>query len=241
MTAAPGQPLLSRHANCAPEFRKVSPRTVRRVPAEPIKNARTPARLVQRTRGMRMFETMPTPLARPLLLLAAGVLLAACSAAAPAASPAATLGASASVGAASAASPVGAASTAASPASASGSASAAASGTAVSAKETEFKIELASSTAPAGSVTFQINNAGTIVHEFVVMKTDLAADKLPVDPGKGVVSEETPGLSVVDEVEDIAVGASPTLTVDLPASHYVVICNIPGHYTGGMHADFTTN
>ena len=90
-------------------------------------------------------------------------------------------------------------------------------------------------------MTFQINNAGTVVHEFVVMKTDLAADKLPIDTSKGVVSEETSGLTVIDEVEDIAIGATPSLAVTLPAGHYVLICNLPGHYAGGMHADFTTN
>jgi uncharacterized cupredoxin-like copper-binding protein len=25
----------------------------------------------------------------------------------------------------------------------------------------------------------------------------------------------------------------------LPAGHYVLICNIDGHYRAGMHADFT--
>lgn len=111
----------------------------------------------------------------------------------------------------------------------------------MTAKESEFKIELSATTAPAGSVTFQITNGGTVVHEFVVMKTDLAADKLPVDSSEGVVSEDTAGISVVDEVEDLAVGASASLTVNLPAGHYVAICNVPAHYAGGMHVDFTTN
>jgi uncharacterized cupredoxin-like copper-binding protein len=116
-----------------------------------------------------------------------------------------------------------------------------ASGNQVTAKESEFKIELGATSAAAGSVTFQINNAGTVVHEFVVMKTDLASDKLPIDSSEGVASEETPGVTAIDEIEDIAVGASPTLTVDLPAGHYVVICNLPAHYAAGMRADFTTN
>jgi uncharacterized cupredoxin-like copper-binding protein len=117
----------------------------------------------------------------------------------------------------------------------------AASGGSVTAKETEFKIDLGATSAAAGSVTFQITNGGTVVHEFVVLKTDLAADKLPLDTSTGVVSEDTAGLTVVDEVEDIAVGATPSLTVDLPAGHYVVICNLPAHYAGGMHTDFTTS
>ncbi len=139
---------------------------------------------------------------------------------------------------------VGACSTAGSsadPSAPGGTSTASGSSAAVSATETEFKIDLSASTSAAGPVTFQIDNAGTIVHEFVVMKTDLAADKLPLDTSTGVVSEDTDGLTVVDEVEDIQVGSSESLTVDLPAGHYVVICNVPAHYAGGMHADFTTD
>ena len=48
-------------------------------------------------------------------------------------------------------------------------------------------------------------------------------------------------MTLVDEVEDIAVGATASLPVDLAAGHYILICNIPAHYTSGMHAEFTTN
>jgi uncharacterized cupredoxin-like copper-binding protein len=169
-------------------------------------------------------------------LAVAALVAAACSSAATPSAPAA----STAPPAVSAAPPSTAASAASAPASVAPP-STAASGVAVTAKESEFKIELSATTAPAGSVTFQINNGGTVVHEFVVMKTDLAADKLPVDSSQGVVSEDTAGITVVDEVEDLAVGASASLTVNLPAGHYVVICNVPAHYAGGMHVDFTTN
>jgi uncharacterized cupredoxin-like copper-binding protein len=116
-------------------------------------------------------------------------------------------------------------------------------GTTVTAKLTEFKIELGATTAPAGAVTFELTNGGTVVHEFVVFKTDLAADKLPMAADGATVDEAGAGasLTLVDEVEDIAVGATASLPVDLPAAHYVVICNIAAHYTSGMHAEFTTN
>jgi uncharacterized cupredoxin-like copper-binding protein len=120
-------------------------------------------------------------------------------------------------------------------------AAASGSGTSVTAKESEFKIELSATSAAAGPVTFSITNSGTVVHEFVVAKTDLTSDKLPVDSSKGEVNEDDPSLTAVDEVEDIAVGANETLSVDLPAGHYVLFCNVTGHYAGGMHADFTTN
>jgi uncharacterized cupredoxin-like copper-binding protein len=116
-------------------------------------------------------------------------------------------------------------------------------GTSVTAKLTEFKIELGATSAPGGPVTFELTNSGTVVHEFVVFKTDLAADKLPLAADGATVDEEGAGasLTLVDEVEDIAVGATASLAVDLPAGHYVAICNVPAHYTSGMRTEFTTN
>jgi uncharacterized cupredoxin-like copper-binding protein len=106
----------------------------------------------------------------------------------------------------------------------------------VSAELKEFLITLGSTEAAAGSVTFNLKNAGTIPHEFVVVKTNLAANALPVE--SGVVPET--GLDVIGEQEDIEVGATPTLVLTLPAGHYVVLCNLEGHYAAGMHADLTT-
>ena len=114
-------------------------------------------------------------------------------------------------------------------------------GTPVDATLTEFKIALAATSAPGGSVTFQLKNSGTIVHEFVVFKTDLAPDKLPMLADGTAVDEEGGGLTVVDEVEDIAVGATPSLAVPLPAGHYVVLCNVATHYKAGMVAEFTAS
>ena len=99
---------------------------------------------------------------------------------------------------------------------------------------TEWSVTPASGTAPAGSVTFAVTNSGTQVHEFVVVKTDTKGDALAVVDNKIDESVLTP----VDEIEDIAVGATPTLTVDLAAGHYVLLCNIETHYAQGMHADF---
>ena len=109
----------------------------------------------------------------------------------------------------------------------------------IQASESEFKIALSSATASTGEVTFHVKNAGTQVHEFVVVRTELAADKLPLASDAPEVDEEATGLTVVDEVEDLAAGASTDLTVTLEAGHYAVICNVPGHYTLGMHTDFT--
>ena len=33
-------------------------------------------------------------------------------------------------------------------------------------------------------------------------------------------------------------GATKTITIDLKPGHYVLFCNLPGHYAAGMHQDF---
>ena len=85
-----------------------------------------------------------------------------------------------------------------------------------------------------GDVTFDVQNEAEQTHEFVVIKTDLAEDALPLnDEG---VDEEGEGVEVIDDVES---GGSQSLTVDLDAGSYDLICNLPGHYAQGMHAPFT--
>ncbi len=92
-------------------------------------------------------------------------------------------------------------------------------------------ISLDRNTVPAGKVTFVVKNAGTVTHELVVIKTDLAADKLPADPDEaGRVSED----GSKGESGDLDKGASNTFSLNLDAGHYVLICNEVGHYAMGM-------
>ena len=98
---------------------------------------------------------------------------------------------------------------------------------------------------PAGDYEFQISNTGPSVHEFVVVKTDLAADNLPTDSDGAVV--EGGALQAIGEVEDVLVGTPQTFTASLDAGHYVFFCNIVeqggggaiAHYVQGMRRDFT--
>ena len=46
----------------------------------------------------------------------------------------------------------------------------------VNATLTDSRIVLDQATVPSGKITFQVTNAGTMVHEVVVLKTDVAAD-----------------------------------------------------------------
>jgi len=102
-------------------------------------------------------------------------------------------------------------------------------------------INLSATSADAGTVTFTVSNTGTVEHEFVVLSTDLAAADLPFDASANEAEEEGDGVTPVDEIGSIMPGEVKTLTVDLPAGHYALICNLPGHYQAGMRADFTTH
>jgi uncharacterized cupredoxin-like copper-binding protein len=99
----------------------------------------------------------------------------------------------------------------------------------------EWSVTPSTTTTAPGDVTFRVTNEGTVVHELIVVKTDTKADALPVADGK--VAED--GLTVVDEVEDVAAGTTVDLVLaGLDAGHYAIFCNISGHYSQGMHADF---
>jgi uncharacterized cupredoxin-like copper-binding protein len=94
-------------------------------------------------------------------------------------------------------------------------------------------IQLDANRVKAGTVTFEVSNAPDtgLKHEFVVLKTDLAADQLPVKNGQ--VSESQ--FKKMGEVEDIDPGKNKRLTLKLAPGRYALICNQPGHYSMGLH------
>ena len=97
----------------------------------------------------------------------------------------------------------------------------------------EFKISASPKSVSAGKITFTAKNKGHMEHELVLIRTSTSASKLKISSNR--VSEK----GSVGEIEDIAAGKSKKHTFNLKKGHYVLLCNIPGHYKGGMHADFT--
>ena len=115
--------------------------------------------------------------------------------------------------------------------------------TAIDAGLTTYKITLSKDTARAGTIVFHVHNDATdLKHEFVIFKTDLPADQLPLT-SEGVVDEEGAGVTHIDEVE-VEPGEAADLSVDLESGKYVLICNIDStemHYQHGMYVPFTVN
>lgn len=112
-------------------------------------------------------------------------------------------------------------------------------GTAIKVAAKDYSFTLDKSSGPAGDFTFSATNAGPTDHEFVIFKTDLAADKLPLIPDKSKVDEGGSGVDHIDEIEDLNIGDTKALTVKLAAGKYVLVCNLPAHYTQGMFTAFT--
>ena len=94
----------------------------------------------------------------------------------------------------------------------------------------DFKIVTDHATIGAGRVVFGIRNHASMAHEVKVIKTDLDADKLPIDGAAAKASE----TGKVGELLNISAGASRKLVLDLVPGKYVLICNIAGHYQLGM-------
>ena len=106
---------------------------------------------------------------------------------------------------------------------------------------THMFIDLSQPFAAQGAVTFVVTNEGTQTHEFVVLRTDAAAGSFPIVSFEGEpnrIDEDAKGLTNVGETGDMEPGATMSLTIDLSAGHYAVVCNLAGHYAMGMHQDF---
>lgn len=90
----------------------------------------------------------------------------------------------------------------------------------------DFAIRLEPYAVVAGQMTFHITNLGSEhVHEFLLLKTDLAGDSLPARPD-GSVDEEDKRLKVIAKVGAVPVGESRDLTVSLDGGWYVLVCNM---------------
>lgn len=96
----------------------------------------------------------------------------------------------------------------------------------------EYSIAPQPSEVAAGRVAFKVRNAGSIKHEFVVLRTDKKASDLL----KGNEADEAGN---VGEIGNLQPGQTKTLSLNLKSGHYALICNLPGHYKLGQHADLT--
>jgi hypothetical protein len=103
----------------------------------------------------------------------------------------------------------------------------------------DFEVERDAAAVPPGTVRFRIRNQGPTTHELIVVRTDRAPDDLPLQRDGLTVDEEGPGINLLDEAQGLDIDDRQTMVLDLAAGHYVLYCNLEGHYRGGMYAALT--
>ena len=111
------------------------------------------------------------------------------------------------------------------------------SGSQVIATLADYKITVDVPSVKAGKIKIGVRNLGNMEHSFQVLKTDLPADKLPIDSASAKAKED----GKVGEIASIPAGKSAAVTLDLTPGKYVFICNIASHYQLGMHTGFTVD
>jgi len=98
----------------------------------------------------------------------------------------------------------------------------------------DFKIEPRLPTTTSGRVELRVRNAGPATHEFVVVRSDLPADQLPIAADGLSVDEDK--VVPAGELDEVEAGSTGTLTLALTPGRYVLFCNLEGHYLIGMSA-----
>ena len=96
----------------------------------------------------------------------------------------------------------------------------------------DFEID-APATVRAGEVELAVHNRGPDTHEDFIVKADdpalpLRKDGITVD--EEAIEKDSPG-----EIEGTHPGQTRTGTFHLAPGRYELICNMAGHYRGGMH------
>lgn len=102
-------------------------------------------------------------------------------------------------------------------------------------KANEFTLIPSVRTIPAGRVTFVVHNGGKVEHEFVVLRTKIAASKLPMRAG----GQQAKEVGALGEIEEFKPGLTKRLTLTLKPGHHVLLCNVMGHYKAGQYSNFS--
>jgi uncharacterized cupredoxin-like copper-binding protein len=107
-------------------------------------------------------------------------------------------------------------------------------GRVVDVSERDFSINVSAQHVSPGVVTFRVTNHGPDEHELIVIREQ---HQLPLRTDGITVNEERLTPETVGVLEPGAPGAVRDLTVRLKKGRYILLCNMSGHFMGGMRAD----
>jgi uncharacterized cupredoxin-like copper-binding protein len=87
----------------------------------------------------------------------------------------------------------------------------------------------------AGSVVFQVRNAGPDTHELILVRAD--GRELPLRPDNLTIDEDALKQRTLSVLEDDLPGTTRSWKLRLAPGRYQLVCNMAGHYLGGMSAE----
>jgi uncharacterized cupredoxin-like copper-binding protein len=106
---------------------------------------------------------------------------------------------------------------------------------AVRVKVRDFAIK-APAVVPAGNVELRVSNGGPDTHELILLRGD---EKLSLRPDNLTLDEDALKPRTVGTLEDDHPGSQRVWHLHLAPGRYVLVCNMSGHYLGGMHTELT--
>jgi len=94
-------------------------------------------------------------------------------------------------------------------------------------------IKVSEATVKTGMITFNVtNDSKDIIHEMVVSPITSTEEVVPYLADENKINEDAAGR--VGEVAELDVGGKGSLSLEMKPGLYLLYCNIPGHYIGGM-------
>lgn len=106
-----------------------------------------------------------------------------------------------------------------------------------------MQVALTPASVSRGTVSLRVHNTGYLTHEVVVLPLaagQTAGSRTPGSDGKvpetGSLGEASASCAA-GTGDGIAAGSAGWVTLTLPAGHYEIVCNLPGHYAAGMYTE----
>ncbi|HMJ00488.1 MAG TPA: hypothetical protein VK488_11690 [Gaiellaceae bacterium] len=109
-----------------------------------------------------------------------------------------------------------------------------AAGTVLRVTERDFRIS-APQLVSSPDVRLVVHNRGPDAHELIVVRAP--SSHLPLRPDGVTVDEDALKRATVGVLEPGAPGSVRELLVHLRPGRYMLICNMSGHFLGGMHRE----
>jgi uncharacterized cupredoxin-like copper-binding protein len=105
--------------------------------------------------------------------------------------------------------------------------------------ERDFKIKADRYELPAGKVDLSVKNDGPDAHELIVVRETNSG--LPMRKDGLTVDEDAIEKQTLGALEPGQPGGIRHLQVKLAPGRYLLLCNMSGHFLGGMHAELVVN